>query len=218
MTKRMMRNMLAATAAALLALTGLAAPAAAQTHKVEITPFIGYMFGGEVNVVNGSLSIRDDMNYGLVLDFALNRSAELEASYTRMDTQLEFDEFRVGRRPIYDVSVNVWQFGGQYRFNPTATVRPFFSGTLGFTHYGVGDKLDDDAPNLTSDSFFSMVFGGGVKIFPSQRIGIRLAGHLYSTILSSGGGFWCGTGGCGVGLSGWGFWQGDVQAGLTIAL
>ena len=66
--------------------------------------------------------------------------------------------------------------------------------------------------------FVGYMFGGGVKIFPSERIGIRLAGHLYSTILSSGSGFWCGTGGCGVGLSGWGFWQGDVQAGLTIAL
>lgn len=63
-----------------------------------------------------------------------------------------------------------------------------------------------------------MVFGGGVKIFPSERIGIRLAGHLYSTIISGGTGFWCGTGGCGVGLSGWGVWQGDVSVGLTIAL
>ncbi len=213
-----MRKRWIALAGATAALVWLAAPAAAQSHKVELTPFIGYMFGGEVNVVNGSLSIKDDMNYGLVLDFVLNRSAELEASYTRMDTQLEFDEFRVGKRPIYSTSVNVWQFGGQYRFNPTATVRPFFSGTLGFTHYGVGDKLDPEAPTLTSETLFSMVFGGGVKIFPSQRIGIRLAGHLYSTILSSGGGFWCGTGGCGVGLSGWGYWQGDVQAGLTIAM
>lgn len=207
-----------AAAGPLVALTVFAAPASAQSHKVELTPFVGYMFGGEVNVWNGSLSIKDDMNYGLVLDFVLNRSAELEASYTRMDTELVFDEWQVGKRPIYNTSVNVWQFGGQYRFNPTETVRPFFSGTLGFTHYGVGEKLDDEAPNLSSDTFFSIVLGGGVKIFPSERIGIRLAAHLYSTILSSGGGFWCGTGGCGVGLSGWGYWQGDVQAGLTFAL
>jgi hypothetical protein len=213
-----MRNRCVALTAALAAFAGSALPAAAQSHKVELTPFVGYMFGGEVNVRNGSMSISDDMNYGLVLDFVLNRNTELEASYTRMDTELVFDEFRVGKRPIYSMSVNYWQFGGQYRFNPTATVRPFLSGTLGFTYYGVGDRLDSEAPQLSSETFFSMVFGGGVKIFPSQRIGIRLAGHLYSTILSSGSGFWCGTGGCGVGLSGWGFWQGDVQAGLTIAM
>jgi len=164
------------------------------------------------------MSVKDDMNYGLVLNFVLNRQGELQASYTRMDTELVYDEWKVGKRPIYTTSVNVWQFGGQYRFNPTATVRPFFSGTLGFTYYSVGDQLDDDAPQMSNETFFSMVFGGGVKIFPSERIGIRLAGHLYSTILSSGSGFWCGTGGCGVGLSGWGFWQGDVQAGLTIAM
>ena len=97
-------------------------------------------------------------------------------------------------------------------------MRPFLSGTLGFTHYGVGDKLDSGAPDLNGDTFFSIVLGGGVKIFPSERIGIRLAGHLYNTILSTGSGFWCGTGGCGVGLSGWGVWQGDVQAGLSFAL
>lgn len=213
-----MRNRWVALAGLFVALTGFASPATAQTHKVELTPFVGYMFGGEVNVWDGSMSIKDDMNYGLVLDFVLNRNTELEASYTRMDTELVYDEFKVGKRPIYSTSVNVWQFGGQYRFNPQETVRPFLSGTLGFTHYGVGEKLDDDAPNVSSDTFFSIVLGGGVKIFPSERIGIRLAGHLYSTILSSGGGFWCGTGGCGVGLSGWGFWQGDVQAGLTIAM
>ena len=213
-----MRNRWIAFAGALVALTWSAVPATAQTHKVELTPFVGYMFGGEVNVWNGSMSVKDDMNYGLVLNFVLNRQGELQASYTRMDTELVYDEWKVGKRPIYTTSVNVWQFGGQYRFNPTATVRPFFSGTLGFTHYSVGDQLDADAPQMSSETFFSMVFGGGVKIFPSERIGIRLAGHLYSTILSSGSGFWCGTGGCGVGLSGWGFWQGDVQAGLTIAM
>lgn len=213
-----MRNRWVALAGTWVALTAFAGPASAQTHKVELTPFVGYMFGGEVNVWNGSMSVKDDMNYGLVLDFVLNRNTELEASYTRMDTELVYDEWQVGKRPIYTTSVNVWQFGGQYRFNPTETVRPFVSGTLGFTYYGVGDQLDADAPQLSSETFFSMVFGGGVKIFPSERIGIRLAGHLYSTILSSGSGFWCGTGGCGVGLSGWGFWQGDVQAGLTIAM
>jgi len=213
-----MRNRWIAFAGALVALTWSAVPATAQTHKVELTPFVGYMFGGEVNVWNGSMSVKDDMNYGLVLNFVLNRQGELQASYTRMDTELVYDEWKVGKRPIYTTSVNVWQFGGQYRFNPTATVRPFFSGTLGFTYYSVGDQLDDDAPQMSNETFFSMVFGGGVKIFPSERIGIRLAGHLYSTILSSGSGFWCGTGGCGVGLSGWGFWQGDVQAGLTIAM
>ncbi len=139
-------------------------------------------------------------------------------TWDRSEVRIEFDEFRVGKRPIYDVSVNYWQIGGLYRFNPTATVRPFFTGTLGFTYFGVGDQLDDDAPRITSDTFFSMVFGGGVKIFASERIALRLAGHLYSTIISSGSGFWCGTGGCGVGLSGWGVWQGDVSAGLTIAM
>jgi hypothetical protein len=193
-----------------------ATPATAQ--KVELTPFFGYQFGGELRVRDGDLRLQDDVNYGLVLDVALNRNGQLEVSYTRQDTRIEYREFNAGTRPIYDVSVNYWQIGGVYEFEPTATARPFLSLTGGFTYYGVGDQLDDDAPIISSDTFFSMVLGGGVKIFPSQRIGIRLAGHLYSTIVSSSSGFWCTLpGGCGVGLSGWGIWQGDVQAGLTFA-
>ena len=205
------------TLLALAMLVGGSTPASAQ--KAEITPFVGYQFGGQLRVRDGELRLQDDINYGLVLDIALNRQGQLELSYTRQDTKVEFNDFTSGRIPIYEVSVNYWQIGGVYQFNPSDTARPFLSLTAGLTHYGVGDRLEDDSPVLSSDTFFSMVLGGGVKIFPSQRIGIRLAGHLYSTIVSTSSGFWCTLpGGCGVGLSGWGIWQGDVQAGLIIAL
>ena len=207
----------ASTLAALILTLLFATPAVAQ--KVEITPFIGYQFGGELRVRDGDLRLQDDINYGLVLDVALSRNGQLELSYTRQDTRIDFNQFNGGRRPIYDVSVNYWQIGGIWEFNPGETARPFLSLTGGFTHYGVGEQLDPQAPDIRSDTFFSMVLGGGVKVFPSQRMGIRLAGHVYSTIVSSSSGFWCTLpGGCGVGLSGWGIWQGDVQAGLIIRL
>lgn len=198
---------------------GLLSAGAAHAQKAEITPFVGYQFGGEIRVRDGELRIKDDINYGVVLDYTLNRSGQIEASYTRQDTRLEFSEFGTGRRPIYDMSVNYWQIGGLYRFDATATARPFFTLTLGLTHFGIGDQLDEDAPRLASDTFFSMVLGGGVKIFPSERVGVRLGANLYSTILDSSSGFWCTLpGGCGVGLSGWAVWQGSASAGLTIAL
>lgn len=196
----------------------LAAPAVAAAQAVEITPFVGWMFGGEVRVVDGSLRLQDDVSYGIALDYELNRQVEVGASYTRQDTKLELDEWLVGKRPIYEASVNYWHVGTQYQFDPTATVRPFLGVTVGLTYYGLGTRLDDDAPALDSETRFSAGLGGGVKIFPSERIGIRLAGQLLSTFLSSGAGFWCGTGGCGVGLSGWGVWQGHVSAGVTVAL
>jgi hypothetical protein len=68
----------------------------ARAQKVEITPFVGYQFGGEVAVRNGNLRISDDVNYGLILDVTVNRTGQVEASYTRQDTRLVFDEFRVG--------------------------------------------------------------------------------------------------------------------------
>ena len=114
-----------AAAAALLSLVAIsssAVPASAQ--KAEITPFIGYQFGGELRVRDGDLRLQDDINYGLVLNYTLSRQGQLEVSYTRQDTRVEYSEFQVGTRPIYDVSVNYWQIGGLYRFNPSATARP----------------------------------------------------------------------------------------------
>ena len=121
---------IAAFAVAVTALLLGAEPARAQ--NVELTPFIGYQFGGELRVRDGDLRLQDDINYGLVLDVALNRNGLLEVSYTRQDTRIEYREFNAGTRPIYDVSVNYWQIGGVYEFEPAATARPFLSLTGGF--------------------------------------------------------------------------------------
>jgi hypothetical protein len=63
-----------------------------------------------------------------------------------------------------------------------------------------------------------MQLGLGAKYFASERVGLRVQGRLYATFLDSGGGVFCGFGGCSLGLFGTGVIQGDFSGGVTIAV
>ena len=46
----------------------------AWAQKAEITPFIGYQFGGKVALVNGDVKLKDAANFGAILDFTVGRA------------------------------------------------------------------------------------------------------------------------------------------------
>ena len=96
-------------------------------------------------------------------------------------------------------------------------IKPYGSFTLGTTYF----IPQSAAGEITySDSWkFSVTLGGGVKIWMSDRVGIRLHGRLMLPMFWGGAGFSVGTGGAGftVGAS-TSMVQGDLGAGLIIAL
>ena len=49
---------------------------------------------------------------------------------------------------------------------------------------------------------FGGTHGGGVKIAGQGAVGIRLEARLLLTARNTGSGFWCGTGGCAIGVVG----------------
>jgi len=51
------------------------------SHRFEISPFVGYQFGGKLSVRSGTLSINDAMNYGAALDFYIRPGVQLELAY-----------------------------------------------------------------------------------------------------------------------------------------
>ena len=44
-------------------------------HRFEITPMVGYQFGGKINFIQGDFKMYDNVNYGGALDLLLGRSA-----------------------------------------------------------------------------------------------------------------------------------------------
>ena len=68
----------------------------------------------------------------------------------------------------------------------------------------------------TSATYFSFAIGGGVKLFVSENIGLKLDGRFFGTWGGSGA-FAVGcSGGCIVGFSGDFLWQGEAAVGLII--
>ena len=187
--------------------------------KFEVTPYIGYQFSGSVPLVNGRFDIKDSPDYGLVVDIPLpmRDGVELELLYLRMDTKIKVDEYSYGiiiKSEEYDMIVEYYQIGALNVFEmPGSSVKPFGGLTLG------ASRFSPQGTSRSDEWFFSATLGAGVKIIPSERIGIRLQGRLLMPFQWGSAGLWCGTGGCSAGVGATSvFLQGDFTAGLIIRL
>jgi hypothetical protein len=179
-------------------------------QQAEITPLIGFQFGGKFSVQRGSLNIKDAMNYGVILDITVRPNTQLELSYSRQDTRVEFRGVGIDN-PIIDAAVEYWQIGGLVEY-PKDRVRPFGLFTLGATHF------NPKTTGISSVWRFSGTVGGGVKVFLSPNLGLRLQGRLLFPYIAGGSSIFCGLpGGCYVTLGGTVMLQADVTAGLILA-
>ena len=92
-------------------------------------------------------------------------------------------------------------------------------GTDGVVGIGASNWTPGGGSEWGNEWFFAANFGGGVTVFFSETVGLQLQARALFPMSFSGGGFWCGTGGCSVGIGSYGFIaQFDFTAGLTIAL
>jgi hypothetical protein len=110
--------------------------------------------------------------------------------------------------------VEYYQIGALNVFEmPGSNLKPFAGLTLG------ASRFNPNGTERGDEWFFSGTFGAGVKIIPSERIGIRLQGRLLLPFQWGSAGLWCGTGGCSAGVGTTSvFIQGDFTAGLIIRL
>lgn len=167
------------TALTLLALAAsLTVPGAAQPPPtVELTPFVGFVFGGDFedrfddDSRFAGVDIEASESYGALLDFSVTRSFQIELLYSRQDTTSEVEQ-RIGRDDL-DVRVEYFHLGALYQWTPGQLV-PYVAGSFGATNFGLGD--DDETR-------FSWTFGGGVKALVSDHVGFRLDGRFYSTFI-----------------------------------
>jgi opacity protein-like surface antigen len=182
-------------------------------NRAEITPVIGYQFGGKIGVREGDLTIKDEIDFGILLDLTLRPGAQLEFMYTRQPTVLRLkDAFFGSTRELFDMAVEYYHVGGVYEVYRGDNIKPYGVMSLGFTHFSPQDA------KYSSEWRFSMSFGGGVKVFPTRRVGLRLEGRLLTPFISGGSGFWCSApGGCFVSLGGTAVLQVSLSAGLILA-
>jgi len=181
------------------------APTAADAGEFEITPFIGYQFGGDVSTFyqgqNQDVSINSSENWGVVLSLGLSEMTQLELLYNTQDTTADANRFD----DSLGLNIDYWQLSLLWSFDPYAQINPYVVFGIG------GTWMRPDG--FSSLSRFSGNIGGGVKIFFSENIGVRLEGRFYGTYINSTTSycdpFWC----YGYNNS---LYQFDISAGLII--
>jgi len=190
---------------ALVLTTVLLAPTAAMAGEFEITPFLGYQFGGDVETFYQGeyhdVNINSSENYGVVLSLGLSPMTQIELLYSTQDTKADAQRFE----DSLGLKIDYWQVSMLWNFDPDAQIQPYVVFGIG------GTWLRPDGFSNTSK--FSGNIGGGAKIFFSDNIGLRLEGRFYGTYINSTTSycdpFWC----YGYNNS---LYQFDVSAGLII--
>ncbi len=186
-------------------------PSTAQAQGVEITPFGGYRFGGDFFEIVAGQPVDTDgaPAVGAIVDIPLGHGLQVEGLFTHQDTHVTVQTTPFGPSARWRVSVDHFQ-GGVLQEYAEGGVRPFAIGTLGLTRYAGGGD---------SEMRFTLGAGGGVKLFPTSRVGVRLNGQVSATFVYvnaqvAG----CGPGICFFGLDADIVWQLEFSTGLIFRL
>jgi len=189
-------------------LIALVASAPLSAQGIEIAPFGGYRFGGDLFEIAAGQSLDADgaPALGVVFDFPLWHGFQIEGFVSRQEAEVLAPRVRSGPPVRRQIAVDQWQGGALQEFID-GPVRPFLTSTFGLTRY---------AADADSEIRFAMSAGGGVKLFPSSHVGVRLDGRVIATFVdASGNAFACTPGACLVALHVNIAWQAEFSAGVV---
>jgi hypothetical protein len=192
-------------------------PVSSYAQKAEISVLGGWMWSSQVATSEGEVKVSDPGNFEVAVGFYLAPMTQAEISYTYAKAQATIDPYAGSPVPpgyLTDFAMHYFLVSG-IREIPLKNdkVVPYALGSLGAVYLVPSNSLYEDAV------CFAFGFGGGAKIFFSERLGIRLQARLLLPVFFSGVGFWFGTGGADLGVSGAiPIVQGDFSGGLTLRL
>ena len=192
-------------------------PVSATAAEIEITPFAGYTMGGQFTdaVTGKTLSFDDTSSYGIMVDFKQPLDKEggeswIELYYSRQQTRLKADQGPFVSNPLFDVNVEYFHLGGTYG-QATGKMKLFLVGTFGATH------MTPEGEGLHAETKFSLSLGGGVKLYLTERVGIRLDARWFGTLFNGSGSAFCSGGACLINVQGDVLSQYSANAGVILA-
>jgi|SRR3954471_746722 len=186
-------------------------PTVAFAQTVEVSPFVGYRFGGGFfeRVTNQPVDLDGAPVLGGVLNVAMHDGLWFEGLFTHQDARVDVPTGPFSQPTQWRITVDHWFAGGLQEFGESRVVRPFLTGLLGLTRYAAaGDN----------EIRFAIGAGGGVKLRPTRHLGARLDGRVFTTFADiNGRAIACSPGLCLVALEADVVWQAEFSAGLIIA-
>jgi hypothetical protein len=161
---------LALVVLAAMSICGLPVPAPGQT--IEVVPLAGYRFNNDLfeAAANRPVDLDGAPVVGGALNVAIGDGRWLESLFTRQQAEVTVPRSPVRSRVVVDQLLG----GGRQEFGVRGA-RPFFTGLLGLTRYGV-DGHDAEVR-------FTIGAGGGVRVPVQRRIGVRLDSRVLATFV-----------------------------------
>jgi hypothetical protein len=194
----------------ILALFLASVPTGASAQTVEISPFVGYRFGGGFfeRVTSQPVDLDGAAAIGGVVNVAMHEGLWFEGLFTHQEARVSVPGGPLVPATRWRITADHYMAGGLQEFGQ-GRARPFLTGMLGLTRYGAeGDN----------EIRFAISAGGGVKLRPTRHLGARLDGRVFTTFADvEGRTIVCSPGFCLVALSADVVWQAEFSAALVIA-
>lgn len=170
------------------ALCCLAGTAVADDPNVEVTPYLGYRFGGTFGISDSedTYKLDDSGSFGLLVNWRHTGNTQWEILYSRQESDARLSGTGNLASSV-STEIQLLQLGGTYQGDGDK-VRPYVAMTVG------GTRIRASATGSQSDTFFSGSIGLGINAFPTSRLGLRLEARAHLTLLTSSTDLFCSTG------------------------
>ncbi len=173
---------------------------------LEISGYGGYMLSGKADFYGyinniyrtGQVDVKDGAVYGgtIGIDVA-DAGMQIQFLWNINTVNSEIVVFGIPEveREVVELKIQHWHLGVERYLGGNEMVRPYGALSLGITTYGPQNSSYETATR------FSGALGAGLKVFPTEKIGIKMQAKMFLPMTFSGIGIYCGTGGCGGGSS-----------------
>ena len=132
------------------------------SHKLEISPYGGYLWSGSVDVQVedelGKLDLKSGPMWGIEVDINVMPGGQAVLLYQRQETELTYQPNRGAKETVGDMTVEFWQVGA-LGGTQNGNVMGFGLITLGAT------RLVPQFTGANDVWKFSFIFGVGAKIY-----------------------------------------------------
>ncbi len=169
-------------------------------QTIEITPMGGFSFIGGMNFYEGRLNVLDNANYGIKIGFSPIEHSLLEFSYQGTETYARWEPYNYwgSSYPKEELPVNTNFFTLSIQHERMLTNDKIY----GFGGFGMGMAYFHPTSRNIKDVYsFAITVDLGVKIYLTDRIGIRIQGGLQMPLYFQGLGLYLGSGGSGLSMN-----------------
>jgi hypothetical protein len=224
MTRRLLHVFYGAALFALVCGAMMPQQSLSQDKGIEIGGTYSYMWAGTYHLYYGEIQMEDGNQWGGFVSFSLRPDTKLELSYLNSQSNATYYAYSYVPQEHPElanvnspVTIQYFQLGSVYQIDK-GKASPFFGAYLGAAYF---NPTGTPPKGVTYEGQwnFAVSFAGGVKLYVSDKFGLRLQGRLLLPMYFSGGSMYVGTGGAGVAVgAGIPVVQGDVGVGVFLRL